>query len=130
MSFEDQLKEFSEQVARLVPTMEQKQRITKAGAKVLEKKLRENTPVSNAKRVKEKHLKDYVMSQNTNVDGEVDGSSTVGFGKKAYIARFLNDGTVKMKATHFVDNTINEAKEEVLKANMAEYQKIIKENER
>lgn len=124
--FENLLQDFSRNVAKLVPNVKQKQRITQAGAKILEEKLREATPISKLKHIKAKHLKEYVMSQNTNIDGQVDGSSTVGFGKKAYIARFLNDGTVKMAATHFVDRTIREAQEEVLLANKAEYDKIMR----
>ena len=117
--FINQLQNYSDNLDSLVPSIEQKQRITQAGAKVLEKNLQEVTPVSKLNRKKDKHLKEYVMSQE-------DGSSTVGFGKKAYIARFLNDGTVKMPATHFVDNAVNESKKEVLLANKAEYDKIMR----
>lgn len=124
--FINQLQNYSDNLDSLVPSIEQKQRITQAGAKVLEKNLQEVTPVSKLNRKKDKHLKEYVMSQDTNVDGQEDGSSTVGFGKKAYIARFLNDGTVKMPATHFVDNAVNESKKEVLLANKAEYDKIMR----
>ena len=122
--FINQLQNYSDNLDSLVPSIEQKQRITQAGAKVLEKNLQEVTPVSKLNRKKE-----YVMSQNTNIDGQEDGSSTVGFGKKAYIARFLNDGTVKMPATHFVDNAVNESKTEVLLANKAEYDKIVRGGE-
>lgn len=124
--FINQLQNYSDNLDSLVPSIEQKQRITQAGAKVLEKNLQEVAPVSKLNRKKDKHLKEYVMSQNTNIDGQEDGSSTVGFGKKAYIARFLNDGTVKMPATHFVDNAVNESKKEVLLANKAEYDKIMR----
>lgn len=124
--FINQLQNYSDNLDSLVPSIEQKQRITQAGAKVLEKNLQEVTPVSKLNRKKDKHLKEYVMSQDTNVDGQEDGSSTVGFGKKAYIARFLNDGTVKMPATHFVDNAVSESKTEVLIANKAEYDKIVR----
>lgn len=124
--FINQLQNYSDNLDSLVPSIEQKQRITQAGAKVLEKNLQEVIPVSKLNRKKDKHLKEYVMSQDTNVDGQEDGSSTVGFGKKAYIARFLNDGTVKMPATHFVDNAVNESKKEVLLANKAEYDKIMR----
>ncbi|MGA0618158.1 HK97-gp10 family putative phage morphogenesis protein [Ligilactobacillus salivarius] len=127
--FINQLQNYSDNLDSLVPSIEQKQRITQAGAKVLEKNLQEVTPVSKLNRKKDKHLKEYVMSQNTNIDGQEDGSSTVGFGKKAYIARFLNDGTVKMPATHFVDNAVNESKTEVLLANKAEYDKIVRGGE-
>lgn len=123
------MQNYSDNLDSLVPSIEQKQRITQAGAKVLEKNLQEVTPVSKLNRKKDKHLKEYVMSQNTNIDGQEDGSSTVGFGKKAYIARFLNDGTVKMPATHFVDNAVNESKTEVLLANKAEYDKIVRGGE-
>lgn len=131
--FENLLQDFSKSLNKLVPDMEQKKKITQAGANILEKNIRRVTPVSKlkydkngGKSYKTTHLKEYVMSQNTNIDGQEDGSSTVGFGKKAYIARFLNDGTVKMPATHFVDNAVNESKKEVLLANKAEYDKIMR----
>lgn len=131
--FENLLQDFSKSLNKLVPDMEQKKKITQAGANILEKNIRRVTPVSKlkydkngGKSYKTTHLKEYVMSQNTNIDGQEDGSSTVGFGKKAYIARFLNDGTVKMSATHFVDNAVNESKKEVLLANKAEYDKIMR----
>ena len=79
-------------------------------------KLKENTPRSNHNDVKYGHLQDNVGYQNTDIDGEVDGSSVVGFGKKAYVARFLNDGTVKMRATHFVDNARRESADDVFDA--------------
>ena len=131
--FENLLQDFSKSLNKLVPNMEQKKKITQAGANILEKNIRRVTPVSKlkydkngGKSYKTTHLKEYVMSQNTNIDGQEDGSSAVGFGKKAYIARFLNDGTVKMSATHFVDNAVNESKKEVLLANKAEYDKIMR----
>lgn len=131
--FINQLQNYSDNLDSLVPSIEQKKKITQAGANILEKNIRRVTPVSKlkydkngGKSYKTTHLKEYVMSQNTNIDGQEDGSSTVGFGKKAYIARFLNDGTVKMPATHFVDNAVNESKTEVLIANKAEYDKIVR----
>ena len=93
-----------------------------AGAKVLAEKLREATPRTNHKDVKYGHLQDNVMSQDTDINGEDNGNSTVGFGKKAYIARFLNDGTIKMGATHFVDNARRNATDEVFVAQQKVYE--------
>lgn len=100
----------------LVPDTQTKQAMTEAGAKVMAERLKENTPRSNHNDVKYSHLQDNIGYQNTDIDGEVDGSSVVGFGKKGYVARFLNDGTVKMPATHFVDNTRRESADDVFDA--------------
>ena len=43
--FEKLLQDFSKSLNKLVPNMEQKKKITQAGAKVLEENLRKNTPV-------------------------------------------------------------------------------------
>ena len=83
----------------LVPDTQTKQAMTEAGAKVMAERLKENTPRSNHNDVKYRHLQD-----------------NIGFGKKAYVARFLNDGTVKMRATHFVDNTRRESADDVFDA--------------
>ena len=64
--------------------------------------------------------------QDTDIDGEENGSSTVGYGKKAYVARFLNDGTVKMPATHFVDNVRRESSDEVFKVQREAYDKLMR----
>ena len=74
------------------------------------------TPHSNKKNPKYGHLQDNVGFQNVDIDGEDDGNSVVGFGQKAYIARFLNDGTVKMKATHFADNARRDSADKVFAA--------------
>lgn len=102
-----------------VPDTKTRTAMTTAGAEVFEKALHKNTPRSNRKNEKYGHLQDNIMSQSTNIDGLVDGSAVVGFGEKAYVARFLNDGTVKMPATHFVDNTRMQSAKAVLAAEQA-----------
>ena len=61
-------------------------------------------------------MQDNVGFQNTDIDGEDDGNSVVGFGQKAYIARFLNDGTVKMQGNHFADNARRDSADKVFAA--------------
>lgn len=106
----------------LVPDHDTQKAMTSAGAKVLAEKLREATPRTKHKDVKYGHLQDNVMSQDTDINGEDNGNATVGFGKKAYIARFLNDGTIKMGATHFVDNARRDATDEVFAAQKKVYE--------
>lgn len=105
----------------LIPDHDTQKAMTSAGAKVLAEKLREATPRTNHKDVKYGHLQDNVTSQDTDINGEDNGNATVGFGKKAYVARFLNDGTVKMRATHFVDNARREAANDVFDAQKKVY---------
>ncbi len=76
------------------------EKITKAGADVYAKKLAETTkekhPNTKGDGGKYGHLSEDISSAAGDIDGDHNGSSTVGFGKKAFIARFLNDGTKKI----------------------------------
>lgn len=107
---------------QLVPDTATKKAMTKAGAEVFAKHLKANTPRTAHRDVKYGHLQDNVTLQNTDIGGEDNGNSVVGFGKKAYVARFLNDGTIKMEANHFVDNTRREANSAVLAAERKIYE--------
>ncbi|MHA5097165.1 HK97 gp10 family phage protein [Oenococcus oeni] len=72
-------------------------RITDAGAKVLKKNMESyirERHYTNRKTGNDPHLADSVIEKPTNINGSIDGTSTVGFDpKKAYIARFISDGT-------------------------------------
>nr|AAA66332.1 ORFA [Leuconostoc phage L10] len=77
--------------------VEDQAKITEAGAKVLKKNMEDyvrSHHYTHRKTGEDPHLADSVIETPTNVDGKVDGTSTVGFDpKKAYIARFISDGT-------------------------------------
>lgn len=126
MDFEDIMTGLSNIDEKVIPDTTTKRKMTGAGAKVLAEKLKEATPRTKHRDVKYGHLQDNVTYQDTDIDGEENGSSTVGYGKKAYVARFLNDGTVKMKATHFVDNVRRESSDEVFKAQRETYDKLMR----
>lgn len=126
MDFEDIMTGLSSIDEKVIPDTTTKRKMTEAGAKVLAEKLKEATPRTKYNDVKYGHLQDNVTYQDTDIDGEENGSSTVGYGKKAYVARFLNDGTVKMPATHFVDNVRRESSDEVFKAQREAYDKLMR----
>lgn len=126
MDFEDIMTGLSNIDEKVIPDTTTKRKMTEAGAKVLAEKLKEVTPRTKHNDVKYGHLQDNVTYQDTDIDGEENGSSTVGYGKKAYVARFLNDGTVKMPATHFVDNVRRESSDEVFKAQREAYDKLMR----
>ncbi|KRL02981.1 HK97-gp10 family putative phage morphogenesis protein [Liquorilactobacillus capillatus] len=121
-----QLEAWLEAAKDLVPDSEDAKKITNEGAGVLAKHLKAEADKhrSTRKDVKYGHLADNIVVQNTDIDGEKNGNSVVGFGQKAYVARFLNDGTKNMAATHFVDNARREAKDDVLKAQWNKYKEI------
>lgn len=121
-----QLDNFMGNLQKLVPDTKTRAEMTKAGAKVFQKKLHQNTPRTSHSDVEYGHLQDNIVTQNTDIDGEKNGASIVGFGKKAYVARFLNDGTKKMKATHFVDVARKTAEKDVFEAQQAVYNQKIK----
>ncbi|MEK1471391.1 phage head-tail adapter protein [Limosilactobacillus fermentum] len=126
MSFENMMADLSNIGDKAIPDTSTKRKMTEAGAKVLAEKLKEATPRTKHNDVKYGHLQDNVTYQDTDIDGEENGSSTVGYGKKAYVARFLNDGTVKMPATHFVDNVRRESSDEIFKAQREVYDKLMR----
>ena len=67
--------------------------ITKAGAEEFKKALYNATPVYENH---SKHARDTIVVQSKDIDGDFNGKSTVGYseeGKKAYLMRFMNDGT-------------------------------------
>jgi HK97 gp10 family phage protein len=122
---DEQMSNWLNKIKSVVPSTEQSAEITKAGAEVLVEKLKEAAPISKKKEEKYGHLKDNITYAPTDIDGEKNGNSTVGFQKKAYIARFLNDGTIKMPATHWVDNARNESSSEVFAAQQKKYDELI-----
>lgn len=126
MDFEDIMTGLSNIDEKVIPDTTTKRKMTEAGAKAFAEKLKEATPRTKHNDVKYGHLQDNVTYQDTDIDGEENGSSTVGYGKKAYVARFLNDGTVKMPATHFVDNVRRESSDEVFKAQREAYNKLMR----
>lgn len=126
MDFEDIMTGLSNIDEKVIPDTTTKRKMTEAGAKVFAEKLKEATPRTKHNDVKYGHLQDNVAYQDTDIDGEENGSSTVGYGKKAYVARFLNDGTVKIPATHFVDNVRRESSDEVFKAQREAYGKLMR----
>ena len=125
MGLGEQMQAFMEEVNRRVPTTEIKSEMTKAGAHVYTEHLKSVTKRSNNNDVNHRHLVDEITSQNTDIDNEPNGNSVAGFKDKAYIARFLNDGTVKMKATHFVDNARLDSREAVFAAEKQKYEELM-----
>ncbi|WCT61283.1 HK97-gp10 family putative phage morphogenesis protein [Limosilactobacillus portuensis] len=138
-NFDQQIMDFLHHVQKLNPDVKTQAKMTNAGAKVLKSKLEQATREKHydskyyiAKRYRGKnikHLADSVEYSNTNLNGEVDGSSIVGFqGIKssgvnhARIARFINDGTKKMRGDHFVEHTRKDYAQQVFKANAEAYQ--------
>lgn len=132
--YEDQMNAWIKQIKAAVDlTVEEKEEINNSGAKVLQEEIAKETRSKhyNGHRQvgKMPHLADSVVSGQ--IDGEPeDGHVGVGFSKKdhnhARIARFLNDGTIKMRGDSFYDkafiaaqnrtqNAINDKLEEVQK---------------
>lgn len=130
MDMDDALEEWLKQVSKAAElSISDQEKITKAGADVFAKKLTEVTkekhPNTKGDGGKYGHLSEDINSGSGDIDGDHNGSSTVGFGNKAFIAGFLNDGTKYIRADHFVDNARDDAKDAVFAAEAAKYQEII-----
>ncbi|WP_225418401.1 HK97-gp10 family putative phage morphogenesis protein [Lacticaseibacillus daqingensis] len=113
-------------------SVKDKTKITSAGAKVMADKLKRATAVNHpnyGEGGNYGHLSDDVGWQAKNVDGKKDGTSTAGYGDKAFVARFLNDGTKFIRGDHYVEDARQSAQGDVLKAEAAEYKKLIKKIE-
>ncbi|MFY4506471.1 HK97-gp10 family putative phage morphogenesis protein [Lacticaseibacillus rhamnosus] len=130
MDMDEALGQWLKQVSKAaeLPISDQ-EKITKAGADVYAEKLAETTkekhPNTKGNGGKYGHLSEDISSAAGDIDGDHNGSSTVGFHNKAYIARFLNDGTKNIRGDHFVDNARNDAKDAVFAAEAEKYQAII-----
>ncbi|BAN74524.1 MULTISPECIES: HK97-gp10 family putative phage morphogenesis protein [Lacticaseibacillus] len=130
MDMDDALEEWLKQVSKAAElSINDQEKITKAGADVYAKKLAETTkekhPNTKGTGGKYGHLSEDISGKKGDIDGDHNGSSTVGFGDKAFVARFLNDGTKKIHGDHFVDNARDDAKDAVFAAEQEEYQAII-----
>lgn len=137
---DESLNDWFEEISKATDlTISEKTRITGAGAKVLANELSEATRQKHYRPHKDGasdiHLANSITYQENDIDGEKNGHSTVGFKykkgngtyNKAFIARFLNDGTVKIQGDHFFDNARNSAASDVFAAERKEYRRIMKE---
>ncbi|OSP85874.1 head-tail connector protein [Lacticaseibacillus paracasei] len=130
MEMDEALEQWLEQVSKAAElSISDQEKITKAGADVYAKKLAETTkekhPNTKGTGGKYGHLSEDISGKKGDIDGDHNGSSTVGFGDKAFVARFLNDGTKKIHGDHFVDNARDDAKDAVFAAEQEEYEAII-----
>lgn len=121
-------------LADLTPT--QQAEITSVGAKEYEKILEEETRAKHYSNHDDKvygHMADNLTFQDTNVDGEKTGVSTVGWNNvyHANNAMRLNDGTVKIHADHFITNVqdSSDTLDKVLNAEKEKYSELIKKAE-
>lgn len=130
MEMDEALEEWLKQVSKAAElSINDQEKITKAGADVYAKKLAEVTkekhPNTKGTGGKYGHLSEDISSATGDIDKEHNGNSIAGFGDKAFVARFLNDGTKKIHGDHFVDNARDDAKDAVFAAEQEEYQAII-----
>ncbi|RND58752.1 HK97-gp10 family putative phage morphogenesis protein [Lacticaseibacillus paracasei] len=130
MDMDDALEEWLKQVSKAAQlSISDQEKITKAGADVYAKKLaetiKEKHPNTKGTGGKYGHLSEDISGKKGDIDGDHNGSSTVGFGDKAFVAGFLNDGTKKIHGDHFVDNARDDAKDAVFAAEAEKYEAII-----
>ena len=130
MDMDEALGQWLKQVSKAAElSISDQEKITKAGADIFAGKLQEATkekhPDTKGTGGKYGHLSEDISGKKGDIDGDHNGSSTVGFGNKAHIARFLNDGTKHIRGDHFVDNARDDAKDAVFAAEQEEYEAII-----
>ncbi|GEK06652.1 HK97-gp10 family putative phage morphogenesis protein [Schleiferilactobacillus harbinensis] len=130
MDMSEALDEWLKQVSKAAQlSIKDQEKITKAGADVLATKLQEDTkakhPDTKGDGGAYGHLSEDISAAVGDIDGDHNGKSVAGFGSKAFVARFLNDGTKKIHGDHFVDDARDDAKDAVFAAEAEEYKKII-----
>lgn len=115
-------------------TPKQQAKITKAGADKYIELLRAETRSKHYSSHDDKvygHAADHIVDMAKNVDGKVTGVSSIGWDNYYHAMNMsrVNDGTKKMKGDHFITNLqqSEKVKDAVLRAESAEYQKLIKE---
>lgn len=115
-------------------TPKQQAKITKAGADKYMELLRDETRSKHYSSHNDKvygHAADHIVDMAKNVDGKVTGVSSIGWDNYYHAMNMsrVNDGTKKMKGDHFITNLqqSEKVKDAVLRAESAEYQKLIKE---
>lgn len=118
-------------IAEMSPTEQAK--ITNAGAKVMakeyEQSAKQHRHVSEEADKQWGHLAETIKTQPKNVDGVVDGTSTIGWGNSlnAAKARWLNDGTIHIKGDHWMTDTRDSksVQHKVFRAEQKEYEKFV-----
>lgn len=130
MDMDEALGQWLKQVSKAAQlSIKDQEKITKAGADVLATKLQEATkekhPDTKGDGGAYGHLSDDIGSATGDIDKEHNGKSVAGFGSKAFVARFLNDGTKHIRGDHFVDNARDDAKDDVFAAEAEKYKEII-----
>lgn len=123
-NFEKQLDQFMKEIKKQVPNKKQKQVATLAGAKVWAECLSKEAKEKHYSKHKDKvygHMADNVKASDKNIDGIVDGTATVGWNKRIHAmnAMYTNDGTVKMRGDHWVDEARKNFNPEVFNAEIA-----------
>lgn len=137
MELDDALNDWLKSVEDLASMSSvEKAAITGAGAEVFRDELEAETNLKHRSNHDDKkfgHMADHVSVQRKNVDGVMNGKSTVGWDNPYHAsnARRLNDGTKKYQADHFVTNLRerDSVVEKVLLAEAALYKIKVKEAE-
>lgn len=114
-------------------TPKQQAKITKAGADKYMELLRDETRSKHYSSHDDKvygHAADHIIDMAKDVDGKVTGVSSVGWDNYYHAMNMsrINDGTKKLRGDHFITNLqqSEKVKDAVLRAESAEYQKLIK----
>lgn len=116
MQYEEWVKQFLAEAKSKIPDTKEQEEITKAGAEVVKDAIHEKAKQLHYSNAKDEHLADDIHVETGDITGKHNGKTTVGFVKKGYIARFLNDGTKFRKGDHWYDTALKEAEPRVYEA--------------
>lgn len=111
--------ELAENLQNKILTTEQKDKMAYAGAKKFAELASEEAKKHHYGKHSGQHMADAIKAKHGDIDGNRDGTATVGFDRRfsSYLAMWTNWGTVKMKGDDWLDKLRDDAKtrEEVLR---------------
>jgi len=125
LKYEDWARQFLEEAKAKIPDVKKQNEITHAGAEVMAQEIRKAAKQHHySNRTEALHMADDIHVADGDITGTINGTTTVGFYEKGHIARFLNDGTKFIKADHWLDVAIEQAKPKVIAVMFKKYKEV------
>lgn len=129
MKYEDWARKFLEEAKAKIPDVDKQSQITHAGAEVLADEIKKAAKQHHYTDSKVTvHMADDIHIADGDITGAKNGTTTVGFYTKGHIARFLNDGTKFIKADHWLDVALEQAKPKVISAMVKKYKEVTRDD--
>ena len=129
MKYEDWARQFLEEAKAKIPDVKKQNQITHSGAEVMAQEIRKAAKQHHySNKTEALHMADDIHVVDGDITCTINGTTTVGFYEKGHIARFLNDGTKFIKADHWLDVALEQAKPKVISAMVKKYKEVTRDD--